>query len=363
MSDRTTGVLPVALVLAPLRPVAPPRLGLFDGALGGARRRLRLVGVIPGERERDALARVHGEVAYRPEVLPADGHRRPQPEGVVAADRADPVGLAADPRDPRPVVQPEDQLDPHGDSAALALDHPDEGRRPDRHAVDQHDDPLVGLELGLEDQRARPVAPADGAHGDRRRDLPPAVLDRPEEGGEAGRRVEAGNAEPVDGAVPADEGRRLAVPDDRVVLDAQRHGVLLSVPYARNRRDGPIVPGARLGASVSRAPRTQGACGAGGGARPWPRGPARAVAFSVVLCGPRRSSSYRPLVTLACVRHRVVSSHRQGDGCRWRPRGEPVRSGRARARTLSVLAPAVAQQLRRKRTRALRVLGPRSRRS
>ena len=87
------------------------------------------VGVIPGEREGDALARRHGEVAERPEVLAPERDRRPQPEGVVPADRADPVRLPAHPRNPRPVVQPENQLDAHGDGAALPLDHPDEGVR------------------------------------------------------------------------------------------------------------------------------------------------------------------------------------------------------------------------------------------
>jgi hypothetical protein len=35
----------------------------------------------------------------------------------------------------------------------------------------------------------------------------------------------AGHAEPVDRAVPAHKGRRLAIPDQRVVLDVQRHGL------------------------------------------------------------------------------------------------------------------------------------------
>ena len=340
-------VLPVALVLAPLRPVAPPRLGLFDGALGGARRRLRLVGVIPGERERDALARVHGEVAHGPEVLSADGHGRPQPEGVVSADRADPVGLAAHPRNPRPVVQPEDQLDAHGDGAALTLDHPDEGVRLDRHAVGQHDDTLVGLELGLEDQRARPVAPAHGAHGDRRRDLPPAVLDRPEESGKAGRRVEARNAEPVDGAVPADEGRRLAVPDDRVVLDAQRHGVLLPGPYARNRRAGPIVPGCKT--RCQRASRY-----AAGRPRPR-RGSPRSPAWAVdALLGPLRftaieflrpghSSPWRARDTVSC---RAAVSAAGIAGALSRPARQDERP--AGAVGFSIPVSSVAQQLRRK---------------
>ena len=189
----------------------------------------------------------HGEVAHGAEVLSPDGHRRPQPEGVGSPDRADPVVLAAHPRNPGPEVQPDGQLDPHGHGAARALDHADQGRRrrPDRHAVAQHDDAVRGLELGLEDQRPRAIAPAHGPHGARRRDEPPAVLGRAEERREAGGRIEAGNAEPVDRAVPPDEGRCLAVSDDRVVLDAQRHAV--GSPHPENSGpSSPFVPRARV---------------------------------------------------------------------------------------------------------------------
>jgi hypothetical protein len=49
------------------------------------------------------------------------------------------------------------------------------------------------------------------------------VLGAAEEGREAGVRVEPREAEPVDGAVRADEGGRLGVADDRVVFDPERH--------------------------------------------------------------------------------------------------------------------------------------------
>ena len=61
------------------------------------------------------------------------------------------------------------------------------------------------------------------------------MLRRAQHGGEAGARVEAGKAEPVDRAFAADEGGRLAVADERIVFDS-RHRTPL--PPAR--------PGGRL---------------------------------------------------------------------------------------------------------------------
>ncbi|HUP73989.1 MAG TPA: hypothetical protein VM282_13195 [Acidimicrobiales bacterium] len=43
-----------------------------------------------------------------------------------------------------------------------------------------------------------------------------------EEGGEAGVRVEARQAQPIDGPVPADQGRSLRVAHKGVILDAHR---------------------------------------------------------------------------------------------------------------------------------------------
>ena len=167
-------LLPGAVVRARRRPRAPPLLGLLDRGDRIPRRRLGLVRRVPGEREGHAVPGAHGEVGDGPERLPPERDRRPQAEGVVAPDRADPVLLPAHPGHPGSVVGPEDELRPHGHGAPPALDEPHHrgGRPADRHAVDQRDGALVGLELGLEDQRALAVAPADGAHGARRRDQP-----------------------------------------------------------------------------------------------------------------------------------------------------------------------------------------------
>ena len=52
-----------------------------------------------------------------------------------------------------------------------------------------------------------------------RRDQPSAILRRAEQRREAGRRVEARQAEPVDRAVAADQSRRHQIADQTVILD------------------------------------------------------------------------------------------------------------------------------------------------
>ena len=48
--------------------------------------------------------------------------------------------------------------------------------------------------------------------------------------GEAAPRVEAGQAQPVDGAVPPDEGGRLGVADEGVVLEELGHAAMITEP-------------------------------------------------------------------------------------------------------------------------------------
>jgi hypothetical protein len=81
------------------------------------------------------------------------------------------------------------------------------------------------VEFGLEHERAGAVAalgPADVTGG---REQPAPVRLAAQQRGEAGRRVEARE---VDRAVPPDQGRRLRVADQRVVLIGS--GIALLVP-------------------------------------------------------------------------------------------------------------------------------------
>src|SRR5260370_7569207 len=56
-----------------------------------------------------------------------------------------------------------------------------------------------------------------------RRNEPAAVLSCPEQGGKARGRIKPRPAQPVDRAVAADQSCRLAVADQRIVFDSERH--------------------------------------------------------------------------------------------------------------------------------------------
>ena len=157
-----------------------------------------------------------------------------------------------DPGHDRAVVEPDDQLHPHRDPAAPPLDTADEVMPPParRHAVDHGDGPVVGLELGLQDERTLMVPAAGGADGAGGGQEPAAVLGGAQQGGEAGGRVEARHAQPIDRAVARHQGARLAVADQRVVLDAARHGVARDAgvrahPVSHFSRTGPASMGTR----------------------------------------------------------------------------------------------------------------------
>jgi len=96
-----------------------------------------------------------------------------------------------------------------------------------RHAVDHPDHAVVGAVLGLEHQGVAQVAAADLPHRPGRGEPPAAVALVAEQCGEAGRRVEPGQAQPVDRPIPAHQPGGVGVADQRVVLDGCRHGTKL----------------------------------------------------------------------------------------------------------------------------------------
>src|SRR4030095_9479394 len=91
----------------------------------------------------------------------------------------------------------------------------------DRHEVDQRGPAGRILELGLENQRVRTIAPADVPSAAVRRDPPAAMFRAAEERGEACRCGEVGPAQPIDGAVAPDERCGQAIADERIVFDAR----------------------------------------------------------------------------------------------------------------------------------------------
>ena len=113
---------------------------------------------------------------------------------------------------------------------------------------------------------SRPVAALDPCVGRGRREQPAAVLGAAEQRGEAGARVEPGQAEPVDRARAGDERCRLQVADQRVVLDPHGSKCVQLRPRAasgtsrsrnacssRHMRGSPSTPTRSSGGAASRA--------------------------------------------------------------------------------------------------------------
>ena len=143
-------------------------------------------------------------------------------------DAAVDVADAAYPRHGQAVIEPDHQLLVHPHPPAYA-GHPAHQVRPavrQRHQLEDLDDTLVGLPDGLEHEGVALVAPLRAHPGalDQRvggREQPAPVLRRTEQGAEHRRRVEPGQAEPVDAAVERDVRRRVAVGQQAVVADRQ----------------------------------------------------------------------------------------------------------------------------------------------
>jgi hypothetical protein len=188
-------------------------------------RRDRLVRRVPGEHERDLVPGFQLELRHRREVLAAGGAARDQVDGVGAGDRGHPVLDGPHPRHDAAEVEAQDQLHAHGDAPAQAArDAHHVGRLvADRHRVHHLEHAPVGVEVGLQYERVVAVAALDVVGVGRRREQPAAVRRVAQQRREAGGRVEARQAEPVDRAVLADERRGLRVADEGVVLDGERH--------------------------------------------------------------------------------------------------------------------------------------------
>ena len=217
-------VVPATLVRAPRGPVLPERDRRHERLLRLDRLGWRLVGGEPAKDEGDAVAFRDGERRHRAHVaaLVLDG--RAQEHRVGAGDGEEGSVERAHPGHDRAVVEAEHELHPHLDTSTDSFDDPHEIglRLARRHEVDEPHGTVVGLQLGLQDERVAPVLAARRAELARRLDRPVAVLCVAEQCGEERARVEARQAQPVDGAVTADERSRLEVADEPVVLD-ERH--------------------------------------------------------------------------------------------------------------------------------------------
>src|SRR5512138_3489441 len=210
-------------------PIAPVPLGLAERTARIDRLRDLQVRRAVGQDEREGLSRLDLEARARPHVAVLERHRRAQHDLVRPRDRADApaLGEPGDPRDRAAVVEAQDELHFHGDAPAPADDRAHEVRlrAANRHEIDQRDRARIGFPFGLEDERIGTVTPLR-LDSLRRGELPPAVLGRAEERGEARGRVETRQAQPVDRAVAPHQRSALAVADQRIVLDPR-------VPHTR----------------------------------------------------------------------------------------------------------------------------------
>ena len=203
-------------------PLVPVLARVLVGVVGRDRAGRVEVGREPGQHERNPLACLHREVCDGAQVLAAHLDRRSEGDRVRAGDRDPGVVLEpAHPGDDAAVVEAEDELHPHRHAPLEPLDDPDDVGSVAAwgHEVDDANAAVLGVEVELVHERVLSVAALDALDLAVGREQPAAVALVPEQRGEAGARVEAREAEPVDRAVPPDECRGLQVADQAVVLD------------------------------------------------------------------------------------------------------------------------------------------------
>jgi len=193
----------LALVVAGGHPLAPEGLRLRERLLrvDGCGRLLR--GWKPRQDERHPVTAPEGEFGDVRHPLGLEVDRGAEHERVGTADRQDRLFVdAPDPRDDRSVVEAHHELGAHHHVTLETLDDPNDVglRLARRHEVDDADAARVGPPFALEDERLLPVPPGFRLTARDGRQEPATFLRRPEQRTEARARVEAREAEPVDGA-------------------------------------------------------------------------------------------------------------------------------------------------------------------
>ena len=105
--------------------------------------------------------------------------------------------------------------------AAQPSNQPDDVRKamPDIDEIDQLDCALGSLEHRHKNQRAVQITALDASARIGRRNQPSAMLGPAEKCGKTGARIEARQAQPIDGSVAPDQRRRRAVADQCIIFD------------------------------------------------------------------------------------------------------------------------------------------------
>ena len=95
------------------------------------------------------------------------------------------------------------------------------------HEVDERRHSFSALEARFQDQRVGLVSPCYSGRAVLWGNEPAAMLRRAEESRETGIRIKPRPTQPIDGAIATDQRRCLAVADERVVFNTQRHEIIL----------------------------------------------------------------------------------------------------------------------------------------
>ena len=175
-----------------------------------------------GEDERHRLARRNLELTDGAHVLAREMHRRSQHDHVGAGDGAQrAIVEPRDPGDDRAIAEPEHELRAHRDAATRSVEHANHVRAGSAHGheVDERHGALVAFELRFQNQRIRPVSPRDARVAVARGDAPVSMVLAAEQRGETSIGIEPRPAQPIDRTIAGDERGRLAVADQRIILD------------------------------------------------------------------------------------------------------------------------------------------------
>ncbi len=217
-----------SVVVAALRPGDPPPPRLLQRRLDIERLGRLPVRREPRHAEIDGLSRGDGELAGVRMVRGAEG-RAAHHDGVRSCDSDQGRGMfgviLANPGDRGGIAEPDAQILPHPHVAPDTADAAHEVGAPvgHRHGVRHLDLALGGGPAGHKDHGVALVAARRGSRRVGRREQPAAVVLGAQQGAEGRLRVVPREAQPVDAAVLADEGPGIAVTDQGVVLDRQRH--------------------------------------------------------------------------------------------------------------------------------------------
>ncbi len=233
--ERTTASPVGPVVRALIDPFAPEQLGRLQGVLGLREVRRLVVRGLPADGEGHPVTGADGEVGVGGQVLAVRVRLGVQPDRVRSGDGDRAVVDLVHPRGHPAVAETHPQLRAHRHPAADALHDADElrGAVTRGHEIGHPYGAARGVPLRLQDEGVAAIPPPVGpgrfcSFRSRGAQAPEAVLLGAQQARENGVGIEAGKAQPVRCAVPADQGGGLHVSDECVILDAPGHVYLQS---------------------------------------------------------------------------------------------------------------------------------------